>query len=371
MVDYVRVGGFCQPARSEKGWFARPHSRDRDAHVRSLSPYCDPVLVLLTSVAVDDFGADLRRPGVEWLTMELDGTLRDEGGSVVEREHARPEVAWGTSDLFREGAPIRAFFGLLQRSPSLRWFQSPAAGYDAPLFAELVAGGVTVTNAHVNSLPIAEFVLRAVLDEFQDAARWRDQVGQRSWRVHDWREVAGTTWLVIGLGGIGTEVAVRARAFGARVIGSRRNPSADDPTDLTVTPDRLREVVGRADVIVLAAPATPATTDLVNGEFLSWTRPGCLLVNVARGTLVDDDALLAALDDGRVGAAVLDVFRTEPLPAGHPYWTHPSVRVTPHNAAGGRGRLRRQAELFATNLDRYLSGTPLLNDITGVIAQDG
>ena len=177
--------------------------------------------------------------------------------------------------------------------------------------------------------------------------------------------------MIIGLGGIGTEVARRARAFGARVIASRRSPSADAPTDLTVTPDRVLDTVGQADVIVLAAPATAATADLVDAGFLARVKPGCLLVNVARGSLVDEDALLAALDDGRVGVAVLDVFRTEPLPAGHPFWTHPSVRITPHNAAGGRGRLGRQAELFAANLDRFLSGAPLLNDVTDLINQGG
>jgi phosphoglycerate dehydrogenase-like enzyme len=320
--------------------------------------------VLLTSVARDRFGHQLRRPGVEWLTLELDGSLRHEDGSPVEDEEARPEVAWGTSDLFVEGAPIGRFFGLLAALDGLRWFQSPAAGYDAPVFARLARRGVRVTNAHVNSLPIAEFVMRAVLEEFQRAAEWRRQADERAWRVHDWQELSGTTWLVVGLGGIGSAVTVRAKAFGAHVIGCRRTPSPEDPTDLTVTPDRLGEVLGRADVIVLAAPATPDTTDLVDGTFLGRVKPGCLLVNVARGTLVDDRALLTALDSGRVGTAVLDVFRTEPLPDDHPYWSHPSVRVTPHNAAGGSGRLQRQADLFADNLGRYLLGRPLRHDVT-------
>ena len=329
------------------------------------------MIVLLTSVARDRFGDQLQRPGVSWITLEPDGTLRDGDGGPLEDGEARPDVAWGTSDLFHEGAPLARFFGLLTAVPGLRWFQSPAAGYEAPVFAELAARGVRVTNAHVNSLPIAEFVMRAVLDEFQRAAEWRRQAGEHTWRIHDWQELSGTTWLVIGLGGIGSAVAVRARAFGAQVIGSRRTPSPDDPTDLTVTPDRLDEVLGRADVIVLAAPATPATTDLVDRAFLDRVKPGCLLVNVARGSLVDDDALLAALDAGRVGTAVLDVFRTEPLPAGHRYWSHPSVRVTPHNAAGGSGRLQRQADLFAANLDRYRDGRPLLHDITGELTTGG
>jgi len=322
------------------------------------------VLVLLTSVAHDSFGAQLDRPGVEWITLELDGAVRDGSGEDIGWGGARPEVAWGTSDLFRPGAPIAAFFSSLTRLDSLRWFQSPAAGHDDPVFSELAARGVRITNAHVNSLPIAEFVMRAVLDEFQGAGVWRRLAGERSWRIHDWREVSGTTWLVVGVGGIGSEVAVRARAFGARVIGCRRHPSRDDPTDVTVTPDRLAEVVGEADVTVLAAPATPATTDLVDAGLLARMKEGSVLVNVGRGTLVDEDALLSALDRGTPAVAVLDVFRTEPLPDDHPFWTHPSVRVTPHNAAGGVGRLQRQADLFSANLDRYRDGEPLLNDVT-------
>jgi glyoxylate/hydroxypyruvate reductase len=322
------------------------------------------VLVLLTSVAHDSYRAQLDRPGVEWTTLGLDGALRDGSGREVGGDGARPEVAWGTSDLFRPGAPIRAFFAALTRLDSLRWFQSPAAGYDDPVFSELAARGVRITNAHVNSLPIAEFVMRAVLDEFQGAGEWRRRAGERSWGIHDWREVSGTTWLVVGVGGIGSEVAVRARAFGARVIGCRRHPSPDDPTDVTVTPDRLAEVVGEADVTVLAAPATPATTDLVDAPLLARMKEGSVLVNVGRGTLVDEDALLSALDRGTPAVAVLDVFQTEPLPDDHPFWTHPSVRVTPHNAAGGVGRLQRQADLFSANLDRYRAGEPLLNDVT-------
>lgn len=328
------------------------------------------MLVLLTSVARDSFGRQLARPGLEWLTLEQDGTLRDGSGELVGWDAARPEVAWGTSDLFREGAPIGAFFRSLPTLGSLRWFQSPAAGFDAPVFSRLAAGGVRITNAHVNSLPIAEFVMRAVLDEFQQAREWRRLAEGRSWRIHDWREVSGTTWLVIGLGGIGSAVAVRARAFGAKVIGCRRRPSPDDPTDRTVTPDQLLEEVGGADVVVLAAPATPGTpgtTNLVDTELLSRMKEGSVLVNVGRGTLVDEDALLVALGRGIPAAAVLDVFHTEPLPDDHPFWTHPSVRVTPHNSAGGMGRLQRQADLFAENLDRYRAGQPLLHDVTDEI----
>jgi phosphoglycerate dehydrogenase-like enzyme len=322
------------------------------------------VLVLLTSVAHDSFGARLDGPDREWLLLQADGTLRDGSGAPVDWAEARPEVAWGTSDLFRDGAPIAAFFGGLTRLDSLRWFQSPAAGFDSPVFAQLAGRGVRVTNAHVNSVPIAEFVLRAVLDEFQRAGEWRRQAEGRRWATHDWREASGTTWLVVGVGGIGSAVAVRARAFGASVIGCRRRPSPDDPTDRTVTPDQLVSVVGAADVVVLAVPSNPGTDGLVDADLLGRMKEGSILVNVARGSLVDEDALLAALDRGTPAVAILDVFRTEPLPADHPFWAHPSVRITPHNSAGGVGRLERQAELFADNLARYQAGEQLRNDVT-------
>jgi phosphoglycerate dehydrogenase-like enzyme len=329
------------------------------------------MLALLTAVAHRSFGAHLDRPGVTWLVMNEDGSLCDERGTPIALEEAHPDIAWGTSDLFREGAPLVAFFSLMLKSSGLAWFQSPGAGYDDPVFSAMVTNGVRVTNAHVNSLPIAEFVMRAVLEEFQDAAQWRDLALDRRWRIHDWREVSGSTWVIVGLGGIGTGVALRARAFGAQVIGCRRHPSPTDPTDRTITPDQLEQVIGLADVLVLAAPATPETTNLVNADFLAQMKRGSLLVNVARGTLVDDDALIESLDSGHLSAAILDVFRTEPLPEDHPFWSHPSIRVTPHNAAGGVGRFARQADLFKENLDRYLEGRPLLHEVTDAIAGRG
>ena len=325
--------------------------------------------VLLTAVAHRSFGAQLDRPDVDWLLINEDGSLCDKKGMSITRHDAHPDIAWGTSDLFREGAPLLAFFSLMLESPGLRWFQSPAAGYDDPVFGAIVANGARVTNAHVNSLPIAEFVMRSVLDEFQDAAQWRTHALGRRWKIHDWREISGSTWVIIGLGGIGTEVATRAQAFGARVIGCRRHPAPTDPTERTVTPGQLDQVVGAADVIVLAAPATPETVNLVDAAFLATMKSGSLLVNVARGSLIDDGSLIESLDSGHLSAAILDVFRTEPLPDDHPFWSHPSIRITPHNAAGGTGRFARQAALFKENLDRYLNRLPLLNDVTSEITE--
>ena len=148
--------------------------------------------VLLTEVAHERFASGLARPNVDLVAMAADGSLRGADGPVA-ADRASIEVAWGTSDLFWAGSPIESFFRLLLDSPGLRWFQSPAAGYDPPVYAALARRGVRITNAHVNAVAIAEYVLRAVLDEFQEAERWRRQVPARTWDIHDWREVEGTT----------------------------------------------------------------------------------------------------------------------------------------------------------------------------------
>jgi phosphoglycerate dehydrogenase-like enzyme len=323
--------------------------------------------LLLSSRANVRYGSSLARDGVQLLVMSGDGKLLLADGEAVDWPSADPEVAWGTSDLYLEGGPLRPFFGLLRRATSLRWFQSAAAGFDAPIFAELAGRGVRICNSHANSIPIAEFVLRAVLDRFQQADRWRHDEQHARWDPHNFRELYGSTWLVIGMGGIGSAVAVRARAFGARVVGCRRQPLGDEPADMVVTPADLRSVVEGADVVVVAAPANPSTHRIIDAGFLALMKPGSILVNVSRGSLVDQEALLAALDRGVPDLAVLDVFDPEPLPAGHPFWTHPGVVVTPHNAALGEGRYERQADLFRVNLDRYLAGQPLLNDVTEAV----
>jgi phosphoglycerate dehydrogenase-like enzyme len=314
--------------------------------------------VLLTNEAYRRWGDRLAEiaPGAEWLVMGDDGSLAL-GGEPVDARDAAPEVAWATSDIYQSRI-LRPFFGMVRHAGSMRWFQSAAAGTDHPIFAEIVARGVRLTNSHVTAEPIAEYVLRAVLDVFQDAGRWRDAQAARRWEVHDFREVNGSTWLIIGYGHIGSAIGERARAFGADVVGVRRTPGPH-----TVTPDRIAEVLPAADVVVLAAPATDQTSGLVDATFLAAMQERSVLVNIARGALVDEDALLAALDRGVPDAAILDVTATEPLPADSPLWDHPGVVLTPHSSALGDGRFERAADTFADNLARYVRGEPLVNEI--------
>ena len=319
--------------------------------------------LLLTRVAAERFGERVRAvdPDVTFLRMQDDGTLLGPDGAV-NRDDARPDVAWGTADLFADGHPLGPFFGLLAHRESIRWFQSPGAGTDHPVFALLAGRGVRITTAHVNSIPIAEYVLRAVLDHLQGAGQWRAAQAAAEWRPHEFREVHGTTWLVVGLGSIGREVAVRARAFGATVLGSRRSPVGDEPVDELVPPDAVPAALARADVVVVSVPATSQTVGLVDDAFLGALRPGSVLVNVGRGSLVDQEALRRALDRGVPEVALLDVVDPEPLPPGSWLWSHPRVVLTPHNSAGGDGRFGRMADLFTDNLRRWREGAPLRNE---------
>ncbi|HVX17242.1 MAG TPA: D-2-hydroxyacid dehydrogenase [Acidimicrobiales bacterium] len=322
--------------------------------------------VLISELAAARFGDRIRAvaPDIRLLRMQDDASLVDDDGCVVARDDAAPDIAWLTSDLFDEGGPIRKFMGMVRYGTSLKWFQSSAAGTDEPVFAEVVRRGTRLTTSHVNYVSISEYVIRAALDHFQQAERWRAAQAAGEWRVHQFREVRGTTWLVVGLGAIGGAVAERARVFGAEVIGVRRHPQPGDPVDRAVGLAEVHTVLGEVDVVVLSVPANSTTAGLVDARFLAAMKPGSLLVNVGRGAVVDEDALHAALDRGVPARAALDVMAVEPVPADSWMWTHPRLVLTPHNSASGDGRRVRAAELFCENLRRYQAGEPLLHEVT-------
>ena len=282
---------------------------------------------------------------------------------VPEAEFVRAdaEVGWLSVDVLRK--PDTEFINALLASDALRWVQSAGAGYDTWHFQELLRRGVRLSTAHVNNVPIAEFVMREVMDRFQRADRWRAAAAEHRWEHHEWREVAGSTWLIVGVGAIGTAVAERARAFGCTVIGIRRTPDGSEPVDEMLAPDQMTSALPRVDVVVLTLPATDETRNLVDDDFLAAMRPDAVLVNVARGSIVDEAALMRALDAGRPDFAILDVVSEEPLPPEHPLWSHPKVVVTPHTSSGGHGRFARGADLFAENLRRYRGGQPLLHEV--------
>ncbi|MBU1375306.1 MAG: D-2-hydroxyacid dehydrogenase [Alphaproteobacteria bacterium] len=281
-------------------------------------------------------------------------------GAALSLEDARPEAAWANSDVFFGGG-MRAFASATLKSPDLKWVQSGAAGYDNAIFGQFVQKGAALTTSHGQAVGIADYVLWGVLDVYQDGPARRADQTTHTWKRLPYRELEGSRWVVLGFGAIGHGVAVRAKAFGAHVTGVRRSGGSDPAADRMVTPAQFLDVIADADVVALCAPATPETRHIANAEAFGRMKPGSVLVNVGRGALVDEPALLAALAAGAPSHAVLDVFEVEPQPADSPFWDHPQVTMTPHAAGMSSGNAPRNDALFLENLGRYLAGQPLEN----------
>ncbi|MCO8128843.1 D-2-hydroxyacid dehydrogenase [Acidimicrobiia bacterium EGI L10123] len=328
--------------------------------------YAAPITtVLVTAHQLDAYGERLRAaaPAARFLAMDRDGTIRDDGVEVS-WEDARADVAYGSADIFDDRSLTRRFFGWLLRAEQLQWLQMAAAGVDHPAFGALLDGGVRITSAHVTDIPIAEYVLAQVLRATVPIEAMDASTAQRQWTKHEWREVHGSRWLVVGLGAIGSAVAVRARAFGAQVTGVRRSPAGDEPVDEMIAPDDLLAAVPNADVVVLCTPATRHTVGMVGADFLGRMAPQSILVNVGRGQLIDEVALRRALDAGRPARAILDVAVDEPPADDSWLWDHPAVTLTAHTSAGGDGRHARAADVFAGNLARFVAGEALVDEVT-------
>jgi len=298
--------------------------------------------------------------GVEFVTVDDSGVLKLNGREIA-IEDANPEIGWMTVELF--GAPAsRNFFVTLLKAPALKWVQSAAAGFDNPAFKSLVSNGARLTTNNAQALSMAEYVLWGVLDHFQRGPDRRAAQSRHDWTRPSYREIGRMNWLIIGFGAIGQAVAVRAHAFGAHVTGVRRTPGQHPAAQAMATPDQVISLLPDADVVVLLVPLSPSTTHMADADFLAAMKPGSILVNVGRGDLVDEPALLAALDAGKPEHALLDVFHEEPLPADSPFWDHPRVTLTGHASSIGDGLGPRGEALFLDNLERYLTGKPLLNE---------
>lgn len=261
---------------------------------------------------------------------------------------------------------------LLAAAPGLRWVHSAAAGVASLLHPELGERGIVLTNsAGVHARPIAEWVLGAVLHflrGFDAAERLR---ARAEWdrepfvgAGHTARELGECRALVVGAGGIGSAVAQALAAHGVRCTGMRRRPELGAPPGFAqvIGPDALDAALAEADVLVLSAPLTGDTRALMTAERLARLPAGAILVNVGRGQLVDEDALVAALQSGRLRGAALDVVAHEPLPAESPLWTLDRVLLTPHvSGVSPRRFWERQLALLGENWRRWAAGEPLRN----------
>jgi phosphoglycerate dehydrogenase-like enzyme len=293
-------------------------------------------------------------------------------GRAVPEDEARAEAAWTNADVFF-GPASRQFMIAMLKSPALKWVQSGAAGFDHPLFGQLVSRGVRLATSHGQAVGMADYVLWGVLAHLQRGPERRDAQAERNWRQLRFRELMGGRWLVIGFGAIGEAVGRRARAFGAEVTGVRRNPDSHPDADAIAALADLPRLLPEADVVVLACPLTPETKQLADAGFFAAMKPRSVLVNVGRGGLVDEPALLAALDRGVPEHAVLDVFETEPLPVHSPMWTHPRITVSAHSSGVSEGQAARNDAQFLENLRRYVKGDALVSEIRprDVLAGEG
>ncbi|MGH7010183.1 MAG: NAD(P)-dependent oxidoreductase [Caulobacteraceae bacterium] len=274
---------------------------------------------------------------------------------------ARPSIAWMSADLWGTKA-AGAFTRAALASPDLSWVHTASAGFDHPVFGEMVKKGARLTTSHAHAVGIADYVLWGVLDHFQRGPERRAAQAEGAWRRLRYREIAGSTWALFGFGAIGKAVAARARAFGARILAVSRRPAAHPLADATLTPSEAKARLSEADVAVLSLPLSASTRHFADQAFFAAMKAGSVVANVGRGGLLDEAALVAALDAGRPGFAILDVFEVEPLPAQSPLWGHPKVSLTPHASAISEGQAERLDEAFLANLERRLSGAALADE---------
>ncbi|HEY7736397.1 MAG TPA: D-2-hydroxyacid dehydrogenase [Candidatus Limnocylindrales bacterium] len=277
--------------------------------------------------------------------------------------------------LLRGWLTADAFDRLLNRAPRLTWVHSASAGVERALTPAVRERGIVVTNARgVFSRPIAEYVMLMILAVSRRLPQLLELQRERTWQPLEGVELRDVTVGIVGLGSIGRAVAGLASSFGCRVIATRRRaadvPGADaggpaEPAapgaDRVLGPEGLPELLAEADFVVLAAPLTPDTEGMIDDAALAAMKGDAWLVNIARGRLVDERALIRALRDGTIGGAVLDAFRDEPLPESSPFYDLPNVIVTPHTSWSSGRVLDRSVELFCDNLRRYAAGQPLLN----------
>ncbi|KQR06655.1 MULTISPECIES: D-2-hydroxyacid dehydrogenase [Paenarthrobacter] len=255
---------------------------------------------------------------------------------------------------------------IAKSNPHLQWIHAMAAGAGGAVKAsgldtETLRKFHVTTSAGVHALPLAEFSAFGILNGFKRSAEMAQDQAARFWpELRTPTKLAnGSKVVIAGLGEIGMETARIARALGMRVSGTKRNVEAIEGIDEVTNNDGLAGLLADADAVVNTLPGTPYTEKLFNKDIFSAMRPGTVFVNVGRGTVVDEDALLAALDNGQVGYACLDVFAVEPLPQDSPLWNHPKVLVSPHTSALSAAENRLIAERFRNNLRIFLDGGEL------------
>ncbi len=304
---------------------------------------------------------ELRRrvSDVNAILWNTDGSLKRDG-VVIDPAEVSPTAVWASGDMLATWT-LKTFSATLAALPSVRWLQTAHAGTDHPIYVELAARGVRVSKSSAQSIPIAEYVLGYALAHVQDFALRRTAQADGRWKAHRFGELWHKAWLIIGYRHIGKHVARRAKAFDCHTVIVRQSTSGDEFADQIVSLAGVKDHLPSADFVVLACPATEQTRGLVDSAFLNAMNSDALLINVARGSLIDEASLITALDQGALAGAVLDVFAMEPLPDDDPLWRHSKVTVTAHTSNAGSGTRGRGDELFISKLERFVAGAEPLD----------
>ena len=292
-------------------------------------------------------------------------------------ERERAAVAEGLQGAFDRADVVFGFWGaelhraftdagsITEVAPHLRWIQLTSAGADRLLSSGFIESGIAVTTVSgLHATPIGEYVLCVMLMFAKGAPGFLRAQSRHEWLRYMPRELRGATVGIVGMGHIGEEVARLAKAFGCRVVATRRSVTAatsDELADELLPPAQLTRLLERSDYVVLAVPLTPETRGMIGAAELRAMKADAVLVNIARGPVVDEPALVDALREHRIAGAALDVFEREPLPEDSPLWDLDNVVISPHVSGGTEIYNQRAVDIFADNLRRYLAGEPLRN----------
>lgn len=297
----------------------------------------------------------------------------DHTGEAVERSEA-DEQRWRA--LLRRATILFDFDrtnreALPELAPNVRWLQATSSGIGQFVhrmeYARRMPETVFTTASGVHARPLAEFALMSMLGHVRGLLPTVHAQGEKRWKRFAGSDLEGRTVVVVGYGSIGQEIGRIAKVFGVTVLGIRRRTEGVAPesvyADELGSPSEVMNLLPRADFLVLAAPHTAETENMIGAEQLGALPQGAAIINVGRGSLIDEPALVAALASGHIGGAYLDVFAEEPLPQESPLWSMPNVLVSPHSGSTSDRENRRIVDLFCENLRRWRAGGELLNQL--------
>ncbi|MFN8442590.1 MAG: NAD(P)-dependent oxidoreductase [Caldilineaceae bacterium] len=300
-------------------------------------------------------GSDL-----QFVLMKADGLLYFNGQPITAAA-AKPTVAWLNVDVARANL-TKPFVETVLAAGTVKWLQTYNAGLDQPFYQAMFEQGIRISASSAQAIAIAEYVIANILACYQGIFERRRYQAAHQWQKTVFQELWHTRWLLCGFGNIGQAVAQRLRAFECQVVAVRRSGQAHPLADQVITLAQMAQHLPQVDGVVIASPLTAETIGLVNDAFFQRLKPGATLVNIARGKIVDQPALIDALNRGVVAHAILDVFDPEPLPVDSPLWDMENVLLSPHSSNAGQNTPLRGDLLFLENLRRCLANQPLLNE---------